>query len=140
MLWSGTLGTQGTGRVLVVATGVDAEIGRIGGLLAAVEDLSTPFVTQMDRFGRWLSLAVLVASALLLAYGASAGHLAFADLFVAVVGVAVAAIPEGLPAVMTITLALGVQAMARRNAIVRRLPAIEAIGSISVSAPTRPVR
>lgn len=132
MLWSGTLVTQGTARGLVVATGVAAEIGRIGGLLAAVEDLSTPFVTQMDRFGRWLSLAVLVASALLLAYGASAGHLAFADLFMAVVGVAVAAIPEGLPAVMTITLALGVQAMARRNAIVRRLPAIEAIGSISV--------
>jgi calcium-translocating P-type ATPase len=68
----------------------------------------------------------------LLAYGYFVGHMPFADLFMAVVGVAVAAIPEGLPAVMTITLAIGVQAMARRNAIVRRLPAIEAIGSVSV--------
>jgi calcium-translocating P-type ATPase len=132
MLWSGTLVTQGTARGLVVATGVTTEIGRIGKLLAAVEELTTPLVAQMDRFGRWLSLAILAASGLLLAYGHYAGSLPFAELFMAVVGVAVAAIPEGLPAVMTITLAIGVQAMARRNAIVRRLPAIESIGSISV--------
>jgi calcium-translocating P-type ATPase len=132
MLWSGTLVTQGAARGLVVATGTATEIGRIGGLLAGVEELTTPLVAQMDRFGRWLSLAILAAAGLLLAYGHYAGHLPFAELFMAVVGVAVAAIPEGLPAVMTITLAIGVQAMARRNAIVRRLPAIEAIGSISV--------
>lgn len=132
MLWSGTLVTQGTARGVVVATGSETEIGRIGGLLATVDELETPLVAQMDRFGRWLSLAIIAASGGLLAYGHYAGQLAFADLFMAVVGVAVAAIPEGLPAVMTITLALGVQAMARRNAIVRRLPAIEAIGSISV--------
>ncbi len=132
MLWSGTLVTQGTARGVVVATGRATEIGRIGGLLATVDELATPLVAQIDRFGRRLSLVILAASAGLLAYGHYAGHLAFADLFMAVVGVAVAAIPEGLPAVMTITLALGVQSMARRNAIVRRLPAIEAIGSISV--------
>lgn len=132
MLWSGTLVTQGTARGLVVATGTATEIGRIGGLLAGVEELTTPLVAQMDRFGRWLSLVILAASGLLLGYGHWAGHLPFAELFMAVVGVAVAAIPEGLPAVMTITLAIGVQAMARRHAIVRRLPAIEAIGSISV--------
>jgi magnesium-transporting ATPase (P-type) len=132
MLWSGTLVTQGTARGLVVATGRATEIGRIGGLLAGVEQLTTPLVAQMDHFARWLSFLILLASGLLLAYGYFVGHQDFSELFMAVVGVAVAAIPEGLPAVMTITLAIGVQAMARRHAIVRRLPAIEAIGSVSV--------
>ncbi len=132
MLWSGTLVTQGTARGLVVATGADTEIGRIGGLLAGIEQITTPLVAQMDHFARWLSFLILLVSGLLLLYGYAVGHHAFSDLFMAVVGVAVAAIPEGLPAVMTITLAIGVQAMAKRNAIVRRLPAIEAIGSVSV--------
>jgi len=132
MLWSGTLVTQGTARGLVVATGAGTEIGRIGGLLAGVEQLSTPLVAQIDQFTRWLSFLILLLAALLLAWGYFVVHMPFSDLFMAVVGVAVAAIPEGLPAVMTITLAIGVQAMARRKAIVRRLPAIEAIGSVSV--------
>ncbi len=132
MLWSGTLVTQGTARGLAVATGAGTEIGRIGGLLAGVEQLTTPLVAQMDHFARWLSFLILLAAALLLVYGYFVGHHAFDEMFMAVVGVAVAAIPEGLPAVMTITLAIGVQAMARRNAIVRRLPTIEAIGSVSV--------
>jgi calcium-translocating P-type ATPase len=132
MLWSGTLVTQGTARGLVVATGSGTEIGRIGGLLAEVEQLTTPLVAQIDHFARRLSFLILLAAGLLLVWGYYVGHMPFADLFMAVVGVAVAAIPEGLPAVMTITLAIGVQAMARRHAIVRRLPAIEAIGSVSV--------
>ncbi|MFN4154693.1 MAG: cation-transporting P-type ATPase [Paracoccaceae bacterium] len=132
MLWSGTLVTQGTARGLVVATGAATEIGRIGGLLAGVEQLTTPLVAQMDHFARWLSLLIVLAAGLLLAWGTFVDHQDFADLFMTVVAIAVAAIPEGLPAVMTITLAIGVQAMARRNAIVRRLPAIEAIGSVSV--------
>ncbi|SSC70023.1 unnamed protein product [Ciceribacter sp. T2.26MG-112.2] len=132
MLWSGTLVTQGTAKGLVVATGGDTEIGRIGGLLEGVEQLTTPLVAQMDHFARWLSFLILLIAALLLAYGYFVGHHEFGEMFMAVVGVAVAAIPEGLPAVMTITLAIGVQAMAQRHAIVRRLPAIEAIGSVSV--------
>ncbi len=132
MLWSGTLITQGTARGLVVATADATEIGRIGGLLAGVEQLTTPLVAQMDHFARWLSFLILLASGLLLVYGHFVGHRDFSEMFRAVVGVAVAAIPEGLPAVMTITLAIGVQAMAQRHAIVRRLPAIEAIGSVSV--------
>lgn len=132
MLWSGTFITQGTARGLVVACGRNTEIGRIGGLLAGVEHLTTPLVAQMDHFARWLSFLILLAAALLLSYGYFVRHYAFSEMFMAVVGIAVAAIPEGLPAVMTITLAIGVQAMARRNAIVRRLPAIEAIGSVSV--------
>jgi calcium-translocating P-type ATPase len=132
MLWSGTLVTQGTARGLVVATGQATEIGRLGGLLAGVEQLTTPMVEQMDHFARWLSFLILLVSGLLLVYGYFVGHRNFSELFMVVVGIAVAAIPEGLPAVMTVTLAIGVQAMARRNAIVRRLPAIEAIGSVSV--------
>ncbi len=132
MLWSGTLITQGTARGLVVATADATEIGRIGGLLAGVEQLTTPLVAQMDHFARWLSFLILLASGLLLVYGYFVGHRDFSEMFMAVVGVAVAAIPEGLPAVMTITLAIGVQAMAQRHAIVRRLPAIETIGSVSV--------
>ena len=132
MLWSGTLVTQGTARGVVVATGKATEIGRIGGLLAQVEQITTPLVQQMDHFARWLSFLILLAAGLLLAYTYFVGHRDFADTFMVVVGIAVAAIPEGLPAVMTITLAIGVQAMANRNAIVRRLPAIEAIGSVSV--------
>ena len=132
MLWSGTLVSQGTARGLVVATGQATEIGRIGGLLAGVETLTTPLVAQIDHFARWLSFLILLAAGLLLIYGYYVGHHEFSELFMTVVAIAVAAIPEGLPAVMTITLAIGVQAMARRHAIVRRLPAIESIGSVSV--------
>src|SRR5690606_33766428 len=132
MLWSGTLVTQGAARGVVTATGPATEIGRIGGLLAGVEQLTTPLVAQMDHFARWLSFLILLVAALLLGWGYFVGHMGFADLFMTVVAIAVSAIPEGLPAVMTITLAIGVQAMARRNAIVRRLPAIESIGSVSV--------
>lgn len=132
MLWSGTVITHGTARGLVVATGTTTKIGLIGGLLEGVEQLTTPLVAQMDYFARWLSLLILFASGCLLGFGYFIGDHDFAEMFMAVVGVAVAAIPEGLPAVMTITLAIGVQQMARRNAIVRRLPAIEAIGSVSV--------
>jgi calcium-translocating P-type ATPase len=132
MLWSGTLVTQGTARGVVTATGPATEIGRIGGLLAGVEQLTTPLVAQMDHFARWLSFLILLSAALLLSWGYFVGQMPFSDLFMTVVAIAVSAIPEGLPAVMTITLAIGVQAMARRNAIVRRLPAIESIGSVSV--------
>ena len=132
MLFSGTLVAAGAGRGLVVATGAATEIGRISGMLSEVQTLTTPLVRQMDGFARWLTLFILIVAGALLAYGYFVGHMAFADLFMAVVGLSVAAIPEGLPAVLTITLAVGVQAMARRNAIVRRLPAIETLGSVSV--------
>jgi magnesium-transporting ATPase (P-type) len=132
ILFSGTLVAAGAGRGVVVATGAATEIGRISGLLSAVETLTTPLVHQMDRFARWLTVFILLLAASLLTYGYFVGHLPFAELFMAVVGLSVAAIPEGLPAVLTITLAVGVQAMARRNAIVRRLPAIETLGSVSV--------
>ena len=132
MLFSGTLIAAGIGRGVVVATGAQTQIGAISGMLSGVQTLTTPLVAQMDSFARWLTLFILIVAGALLAYGYFVGHLPFSDLFMAVVGLSVAAIPEGLPAVLTITLAVGVQAMARRNAIIRRLPAIETLGSVSV--------
>lgn len=132
MLFSGTLVTSGQAKGVVVATGADTEIGRISGLLSDVETLSTPLVTQMNVFGKWLTIMILLIAFLLLLFGYFVAGYGFNDIFMAVVGLSVAAIPEGLPAVLTITLAIGVQAMARRNAIVRHLPAIETLGSVSV--------
>jgi magnesium-transporting ATPase (P-type) len=132
MLFSGTMVSAGAGRGVVTATGPDTQIGRISGMLSDVETITTPLVMQMDRFARWLTVFILIVAGTLLAYGYFIGHMGFSALFMAVVGLSVAAIPEGLPAVLTITLAVGVQAMARRNAIIRRLPAIETLGAVSV--------
>ena len=132
MAFSGTLVASGQGKGVVVATGKNTEIGRISRLLSKVETLTTPLVTQMSVFSKWLTVFILLIASLLLVYGYFVGHHDFTEMFMAVVGLSVAAIPEGLPAVLTITLAIGVQTMARRNAIVRRLPAIETLGSVSV--------
>lgn len=132
MLFSGTLIAAGVGRGVVTASGADTEIGKISGMINRVDRLTTPLVAQMDRFARWLTAFILIVAGTLLAYGYFVGHQPFSELFIIVVGLSVAAIPEGLPAVLTITLAVGVQAMTRRNAIVRRLPAIETLGSVSV--------
>lgn len=132
MLFSGTTITAGQGKGLVVATGKNTEIGRISGLLAEVETLTTPLVRQIGAFAKWLTVFILGVSASLFVFAYFSAHHDFATVFLSVVGLAVAAIPEGLPAVLTITLAVGVQAMARKNAIIRRLPSIETLGSVSV--------
>jgi magnesium-transporting ATPase (P-type) len=132
LAFSGTLVTAGQATGIVVATGHATEIGRISGMLTGVEPLTTPLVNQMAVFAKWLTVFILIVAAVLVVYGYFVGHHPFPEMFMAVVGLSVAAIPEGLPAVLTITLAIGVQAMARRHAIVRRLPAIETLGSVSV--------
>jgi magnesium-transporting ATPase (P-type) len=132
MAFSGTLVTAGQGSGVVIATGERTEIGRISGMLASVRMLTTPLVKQMSSFARWLTGLILLLAVLVMLYGSVFMGYPFSDMFMAVVGLSVAAIPEGLPAVLTITLAVGVQAMARRHAIVRRLPAIETLGSVSV--------
>jgi magnesium-transporting ATPase (P-type) len=132
LAFSGTLVTAGQATGVVVATGAATEIGRISGMISEVETLTTPLVAQMGVFAKWLTIFILLIGSLLLAFGYFVEHYDFADMFMAVVALSVAAIPEGLPAVLTITLAVGVQTMARRNAIVRRLPAIETLGSVSV--------
>ena len=132
MVFSGTLVVSGQGKGVAVATAGETEIGRISSLLSEVETLTTPLVRQMGIFAKWLTVFILLIAALLLIYGYFVGHHDFSEMFMSVVGLSVAAIPEGLPAVLTITLAVGVQAMARRHAIVRRLPSIETLGSVSV--------
>ena len=132
MAFSGTLVVSGQGKGVVVSTGAATEIGRISGMLSRVETLTTPLVQQMDVFSRWLTVVILLVAALLLAFGYFVSNYEFTEIFMVVVGLSVAAIPEGLPAVLTITLAIGVHSMARRNAIVRRLPVIETLGAVSV--------
>ena len=132
MVFSGTLITTGQARAVVVATGADTEIGRISGMLAEVETLTTPLLRQMEVFARWLTGVVLVIAVLLFIFGMAVRGSPAAEAFMTVVGITVAAIPEGLPAILTVTLALGVQRMARRSAIIRRLPAVETLGSVSV--------
>ena len=132
MAWSGTLVTYGQGTGVVTATGAATEIGRISGMLAEVQELATPLLRQMAVFGHWLTGAILAIAAFAFAFGTLLRDYTPGEMFLVAVGLAVAAIPEGLPAIMTITLAIGVQAMARRNAIIRRLPAVEALGSVTV--------
>ncbi|HYN38432.1 MAG TPA: HAD-IC family P-type ATPase, partial [Rhodospirillales bacterium] len=132
MAYAGTLVATGRGRGVVVATGGRSEIGRISALLNTVGTLTTPLLEQLGRFGRLLTALILTLAVAVFAYGILVWQFTAEDMFLAAVGLAVAAIPEGLPAIMTITLAIGVQRMAQRNAIVRRLPAVETLGSVSV--------
>lgn len=132
MGYAGTLVTQGQARAVVVATGVATEIGRIGRMLESVEQGTTPLLKKMDAFGKRLTLVILAAAALMFLFGMFVRGMTASDTFMAAVGLAVAAIPEGLPAILTITLAIGVQRMARRHAVIRRLPAVETLGSVTV--------
>jgi magnesium-transporting ATPase (P-type) len=131
MAYSGTMVVFGQGRGVVVATGDATEIGRIGRLLAEVESVETPLLRQMASFGRWLTAGILALAGFTLAFGMLVHGQPAGEMFLAAVGLAVAAIPEGLPAIMTITLAIGVQRMARRNAIIRRMPAVETLGAVT---------
>ncbi len=132
MGYAGTLVTQGQARAVVVATGAATEIGRIGRMLEAVEQGTTPLLRKMQDFGRILTLFILATGGLLFLFGTLVRGMGAGEMFMAAVGLSVAAIPEGLPAIMTITLAIGVQRMAARNAVIRRLPAVEALGSVTV--------
>ncbi|HLS59304.1 MAG TPA: HAD-IC family P-type ATPase, partial [Paracoccaceae bacterium] len=131
LAFSGTTVAAGHAAGLVIATGEATEIGRISGLLAEVEVLRTPLMQRLDAFTRTLGFVILALAAVTFAIGTFVWGRAWPEMFLAAVSVAVAAIPEGLPAVMTVTLAIGVERMARRNAIIRRLPAVEALGSVT---------
>ena len=132
MAYSGTLVTFGQGSGVLCGSGRNTEIGRISDLLAQVDALTTPLLRHLSSFGRWLTGAILLVASLVFAFGTLVRDYSAGEMFLAAVGLAVAAIPEGLPAIITITLAVGVQSMARRNAIVRRLPAVETLGSVTV--------
>ncbi len=130
--YSGTIVTHGQGRGVVVATGAETEIGRISTMVSDVESLTTPLLRQMEEFGRWLTAAILGIALITFVFGILVRDYSATEMFLAAVSLAVAAIPEGLPAIMTITLAIGVQRMAKRNAIIRKLPAVETLGAVSV--------
>lgn len=132
MAYSGTLVNSGQGTGLVVETGDRTEIGRINMLLTKVKPLTTRLLIQISKFGQLLTISILGLALVTFIFGVLVRNYAMGDMFLAVVGLAVAAIPEGLPAIITITLAIGVQGMARRNAIIRRLPAVETLGSVTV--------
>ena len=124
MAFSGTFVASGTGTGVAVATGPASELGRISTLVGTVETLTTPLIRQMNELARKLTILILVGSVALFAFAVLVRSYHWQEAFMVMIGLAVAAIPEGLPAVMTITLAIGVQRMAARNAIVRRLPAV----------------
>ena len=132
MAYSGTLVSAGHGAGVVVATAGHTELGRISHMLGAVVSLQTPLLADMARFARHLTLIILGLALLTFAFGVWLRDYSPSDMLMAAVGLAVAAIPEGLPAVLTIILALGVQRMAKRQAIVRRLPAVESLGAVTV--------
>lgn len=132
MAYSGTLVAAGQGLGVVVATGPRTELGQISTMLGSVQTLATPLTRLMDRFARQLTITILSLSALMFCFALWVRGYDTADAFIAVVGIAVSAIPEGLPVVMTIALAIGVQRMAARYAIVRSLPAVETLGAVSV--------
>jgi len=131
MLFSGTIVATGRGVGVVTATGTGTEIGRIQGLVAAAKPLDTPLTRQLAHLGKQLSWTILAMAAAMLVIGRVVHDFELEELVSAAIGFAVAAVPEGLPALVTITLALGVQQMARRNAITRRLTAVEGLGSVT---------
>jgi len=131
MVFSGTMVVSGRATGVVVATGSQTELGKINQLLASVSSLETPLLRQIKRLGYLVTAVVGIVGVLVFAYGRWVMGKDFVELFQAVVGIAVSLIPEGLPALITITLAIGVQRMAQRNAIIRRLPAVETLGSVS---------
>ena len=131
MAYAGTAVVAGQGVGLVIATGDASETGRIAGLIAAAPQLATPLTRKMARFSNWLLWAIGGLALLTFGVGLVRGESAF-DMFMAAVALAVGAIPEGLPAAVTVTLAIGVARMAQRRAIIRHLPAVETLGSTTV--------
>ncbi|MFO7592389.1 MAG: cation-transporting P-type ATPase [Acidimicrobiia bacterium] len=131
MVYSGALITNGTGVGVVVATGVETELGEIHRLVGSAANLATPLTRKLTWFSKVLTVAILALAAVTFGVGMLRGESA-TEMFTASVALAVGAIPEGLPAAVTITLAIGVNRMARRRAVIRRMPAVETLGSTTV--------
>ncbi len=131
MAYMGTVITRGRGRGLVVTTAMETEMGQIAGMIQEVEEETTPLQRRLEQLGRYLVVLCLVICAAVVATGVWRGESVY-EMFLAGISLAVAAIPEGLPAIVTIALAVGVQKMIRRNAIIRKLPAVETLGCATV--------
>ena len=131
MLYSGTLVTSGTGAGITVATGAETELGEIHRLVSGAEALATPLTRKLAWFSKVLTVVILALATVTFVIGVARGE-SVTTMFTAAIALAVGAIPEGLPAAVTITLAIGVARMARRRAVIRRLPAVETLGSTTV--------
>lgn len=131
MIFSGCSVTYGTATAIVTATGMQTEMGKIANLLENEAETQTPLQKKLAQLGKYLGVLAIAACAIIFAVGLANGIEAM-DIFMTAVSLAVSAIPEGLPAIVTIVLAIGVQRLAQRNAIVRRLPAVETLGGASV--------
>ncbi|MGL4651578.1 MAG: cation-translocating P-type ATPase, partial [Caldilineaceae bacterium] len=131
MAFSGTVVNYGRGEMLVTGTGMNTELGRIADLLQSVADEETPLQLRLDRLGKWLAIAAIVLVAVIFVGGLALGQ-GVEEMLLTAVSLAVAAIPEALTAVVTIALSLGAQRMLRRKALIRKLPAVETLGSVTV--------
>ncbi len=130
--FSSSLVTYGRGKGIVVSTGMDTEVGKIAKMLDDVDDSETPLKRRLEALGKTLGIAALVICALIFAVGFFVYKRDWIEMFMTAVSLAVAAIPEGLPAISTIVLSIGVQRMVKRNAIIRTLPSVETLGSATV--------
>ncbi len=131
MVYSGCSVTYGRGVAVVTATGMNTEMGKIAGLLAGAKDSKTPLQQKLASLGKYLGIVALAACAVIFVVGLISG-MEIMEIFMTSVSLAVSAIPEGLPAIVTIVLSIGVQRMVKKNAVIRRLPAVETLGSASV--------
>jgi len=131
MVFSGCSITYGTATAIVVATGMDTEMGKIANLLAGEDEGQTPLQKKLSKLGKYLGFVALVACAIIFVVGLIS-DIGILEMFMTAVSLAVSAIPEGLPAIVTIVLSIGVQRMVKKNAIIRRLPAVETLGSASI--------
>ncbi|MFZ5808394.1 MAG: cation-translocating P-type ATPase [Chloroflexota bacterium] len=131
IVYAGTIVSYGRGRGVVIATGMQTEFGKIAKLLQSVETTQTPLQQNLDKVGKTLARAALVVVAIIVTLGLIRGQ-NLIDMLIFGIALAVAVVPEALPAVVTISLAIGVQKMVKRNALIRRLPAVETLGSVSV--------
>lgn len=129
---SGTLVVSGQGVGIVVATGMNTEIGRITRMISGIESVSTPLIRKINGFSFRLAIVILCLAVATFAFGVLLRGYPLTDMFLMTVALVASAIPEGLPAIMTVILALGVQRMARHKAVIRRLPAVETLGSVTI--------
>ncbi|MBO1304945.1 cation-translocating P-type ATPase [Enterococcus sp. 669A] len=134
MAFSNSNVTYGRGRGVVVSTGMNTEVGKIAGMLAQADETETPLKNNLNQLGKFLTIAIIVIAAIMFVVGIAINGTSWDEMFLTSISLAVAAIPEGLPAIVTIILALGTQVMAKRNSVIRKLPAVETLGSTDIIA------